>query len=298
MPSGSGAVRVGDALIAVGAHDALTAGLVEEFGFDIIWVSSFEVSSSRRLPDTNIVTYHEVAEVVRDISHGCRLPIYVDADNGYGSDECALRALYFFAEAGAAAVCFEDNVFPKRNSLYPDDRTLEDPDVFARRISRLAAAGSGAQIIARTEALVAGYGVEEAVRRLDKYVAAGADAVFAQVNKKHAAGLAELLSVLNGKFPVVIAPTVLPEVSAETFFSMGANVVIFANVLTRACVAAIERTLAALRKGGSLGDVAGDIASLDEIFRLTRGWAPDSHRSLAAVDGVPRSAVSPPVELA
>jgi phosphoenolpyruvate phosphomutase len=246
----------------------------------------------------NIVTYHEMANVVRDISQGCRLPIYVDADNGYGSDECALRALYFFAAAGATAVCVEDNAFPKRNSLYPDDRTLEDLDVFAQRISKLAAAGTGVQLIARTEALVAGYGAEEAVRRLDKYMTAGADAVFAQVNEKHAARLAELLARLNGKYPVVIAPTVLPDVTAEEFFSMGANVVIFANVVMRSCVTAVKRTLAALHKSGSLGEVAGEIASLAEIFRLTRDWGQDSQRSLRrglAVNRPAGLAVKPPV---
>ncbi len=288
-----GALRLDDALVAVGAHDALTAALVEESGFDIVWVSSFEVSSSRRLPDTNIVTYPEMAEIVQDIGLGCGLPIYVDADNGYGSDDCALRALCFFAGAGATAVCMEDNAFPKRDSLYPDNRALEDPEIFAERIAKLAAADTGVLLIARTEALVAGYGVDEAVRRLEHYASAGADALFVQVNREHSSQLPKVLAQVKGKLPMVIAPTVLPDLSAGEFFSMGANVVIFANVVTRSCIAAVARTLATLREAGSLRSVANEIVTLDEMFRLTRtgAWHPRQgvRRSRTAHYRPPRS---------
>src|SRR5262245_20554433 len=134
-------------LVGVGVQDALTASLVAQAGFDVAWVGSFEASTQRRLPDVNLITSTEMAGAVAAVRSGCRLPIIVDADNGYGSDEAALRALELFTAAGADAMCLEDNQFPKRNSLYSlKVRPLEEPKVFAERIRRLAEHGSPVKI--------------------------------------------------------------------------------------------------------------------------------------------------------
>jgi phosphoenolpyruvate phosphomutase len=264
-------------LVGVGAYDALTGALVEEAGFDIAWVGSFEVSTNRRLPDINVLTFSEMAGVVRAVRSSCGLPILVDGDNGYGSDECALRAIEMFAEAGAAAMCIEDNMFPKRNSLYNSrERQLEDPAVFCRRLEKLAHSGSQLTVIARTEALVAGQGPAEAVRRLRQYASAGADALFVQVNGEHRAQLPMVLDQVAGLLPVVLAPTAIPEPSVAEFHRMGANVVLFANVVSRTAIRAVTRMLAQLRDVRSLAGVADHVADLDEVFRLT-GALPWSH---------------------
>jgi phosphoenolpyruvate phosphomutase len=266
-------------LIGVGAHDALTAALVEDAGFDIAWVGSFEASARRRLPDVNVLTFTEMAETVRSVRAGCQLPIFVDGDNGYGSDECALRALELFADAGAAAMCIEDNAFPKYNSLYSlPGRRLEDPDVFARRLERLANHGTGVQLVARTEALVAGLGTDEALRRLKWYAQAGVDALFVQVDARHAAELPCVLSRIAGLLPVVVAPTALPQVPAAEFFRMGAAVMLFANVVSRAAILAVTTMLAQLRQTQSLAAVSDQIAGLDTVFQLTGAarWNPQS----------------------
>ncbi|MBQ1023938.1 isocitrate lyase/PEP mutase family protein [Micromonospora sp. C95] len=257
-------------LIGVGAHDALTASLVQRSGFDVAWVGSFEASTYRRMPDINVITSTEMADSVRAVRTGCDLPVFVDADNGYGTDDAAARALDQFAAAGADAMCLEDNAFPKRNSLYStQERALEDPEAFSRRLARLVGKKTGVRIIARTEALVAGLGPEEAVRRLDRYADTGVDGLFVQANTRHADQLGEVLDRTAGRIPIVLAPTALPEVAVDQFFDMGANVVIYANVVSRAAVRSVSRMLATLREARSLDSVTADISGLDEIFALT-----------------------------
>jgi phosphoenolpyruvate phosphomutase len=258
-------------LLGVGTCDPLTAGLIESMGFDLLWVGSFEASTARMIPDVNLITYTEVADSVRAVRARCALPIFVDGDNGYGSDECSVRALETFALAGADAFCIEDNAFPKRNSLYATpDRILERPDVFARRIKGLVSMNSGLQIIARTEALVAGSGADEAVDRLNRYRDAGADALFVQANARHFDLLPRVLDRIRGTLPIVLAPTAAPATPADAFFRMGANVVLFANVVSRTVVKAVTEMLTELRRSASLDAVGGHIADLDTVFRLTK----------------------------
>lgn len=264
-------------LIGVGAHDALTASLVQRSGFEVAWVGSFEASTYRRMPDINVITSTEMADAVRAVRSGCDLPVFVDADNGYGTDDAAVRALDQFAGAGADAMCLEDNAFPKRNSLYStQDRALEDAEAFSTRLARLVGRGTGVKIIARTEALVAGLGADEAVRRLDLYAEAGVDGVFVQANARHLEQLEEVLARAAGRIPIVLAPTSFPTISADKFFDMGANVVIYANVVSRAAVRSVTRMLTTLRDARSLESVMPDISALEEIFALTgaQKWNP------------------------
>src|SRR2546430_1988458 len=116
-------------VLGVGVHNAITASLVERAGFDVLWLSSLEVSTAKLLPDANVITFSEVAHTIREIRRATTLPIIVDADNGYGSDETAMRAAQEFRDAGATAICLEDNAFPKRGSFYTGvGRQLEDRD--------------------------------------------------------------------------------------------------------------------------------------------------------------------------
>jgi phosphoenolpyruvate phosphomutase len=258
-------VRVG-----VGVHNALTAMLAERAGYDVLWLGSLEVCSSLGLPDLNVVSARVMADVTRAVRAVSVLPIFVDADNGYGSDETALRALREFERAGATAMCIEDNAFPKCNSLLVGrDRALEDADVFARRIERLAEARSEIQIIARTEALVAGFGPEEADRRLTRYAEAGADALFAQANATSAAELPGVVTRAARLRPTVIAPTVLPHYLLDDWTRLGVDTVIFANVVVRNVAASVGTMLERLRRAGRVDEVAGGLMSLDDLFDLT-----------------------------
>ena len=262
----------GHPVLGVGVHNALTAGLVERAGFPVLWLSSLEVSTAKLLPDANVITFSEVSHILREIRRATTLPIIVDADNGYGSDETAMRAAQEFRDAGATAICLEDNAFPKRGSFYPGvERPLEDPDTFCRRIKKVRrVVGNRLDIIARTEGLVAGVGVRETLERAYAYWEAGADALFVQTNTTTTEDFKCVLGEIRSLAPIVTTPTALPELSAEQLHLMGADVIIFSNVVMRAIIKAVSAVLAALKIEQRLNGVLDQIAPLEEIFEITR----------------------------
>src|SRR5262245_40273356 len=105
-------------VLAAGAHDALSAKLAEEAGFDAIWASGFGISAVQAVPDANILTLTETLEAVRRIVHAVDIPVIADCDNGYGNAINVMRTAGEFERAGAAGICIEDNEFPKRCSFY------------------------------------------------------------------------------------------------------------------------------------------------------------------------------------
>jgi phosphoenolpyruvate phosphomutase len=255
--------------LGVGVHDALTARLAERSGFDVVWLGSLEVSARCGVPDANVLTMTEMAAVTAEVRAACRLPVYVDADNGYGDDLVAARAARLFEAAGADAVCLEDNVFPKRNSLLPGlDRPLVGPGEFAERLAVVCKSRTRMAVIGRTEALVAGLGVDAAVSRLRRYAEAGVDALFVQVNRDSRDLLRPTLEQLDGLLPVVLAPTALPDVPAERFGSWGAGTVLFANLVLRTMIAALPRTMAAVRERGVLAAAGAGAAGIGEALAL------------------------------
>lgn len=257
--------------LGVGVHNAVTAGLVERANFDVLWLSSLEVSTAKLLPDANLITLTEVASILREIHQTTTLPIIVDSDNGYGSDETAIRAAREFAFAGASAICIEDNAFPKRGSFYEGvNRHLEDTPTFCRRIEKVRRAVEGrAEVIARTEGLIAGLTIRETIARVQAYVEAGADALFIQTNRERAADFQTILSEVKMLAPIVITPTMLPETTASQFHAMGADVIIYSNVVMRTITRAVDQMLTDLRYKQFLAGVQHQIAPLADLFDLT-----------------------------
>jgi phosphoenolpyruvate phosphomutase len=263
-------------MVAVGAHDAMSARLIEARGFHAVWVSGFGVSAmAYGLPDLNLVTMTETLDVTRRIEGVVDLPVVVDCDNGYGGFGNVVRTVVEFDRAGVAAVCIEDNLFPKRNSLYGGEarRPLVPTDEQARRLR----AGKAAQeselfvLVARVEALIAGHGVTEALERAVAYADAGADAILIHSKDKT---LVELEAFLEGwratgiDVPLVAVPTLFPDYSAKQLKAKGFDLVILANHPMRASVQAMEDTLQTLAGDARAADVDGSIAEVDHVFQL------------------------------
>ena len=111
-------LRMPRVCLAAGAHDALSAKLAEEAGFDAIWASGFGISAVQAVPDANILTMTETLDAVRRMCDAVTIPVVADCDNGYGNAINVMRTASEFERAGAAGICIEDNVFPKRCSFY------------------------------------------------------------------------------------------------------------------------------------------------------------------------------------
>jgi phosphoenolpyruvate phosphomutase len=262
-------------LVTVGAHDAMSARLIEQHGFDAVWVSGFGVSTmTHALPDLNLVTMTEALAAAVRIDGATSLPVIADCDNGFGGHSNVVRTVREYERAGIAGICVEDNLFPKRNSLL-DSSVVRDLLPVAEQAGRIAAGveerdDNAFTIIARVEALIAGHGVDEACRRADAYVEAGADAILIHSRDK---SLAEIEAFLDqwtgaGSVPLVAVPTLFPSFTAERLSEMGFRMVIFANQAMRAAVSAMEDTLEALATHRRADAVDGDIAPLDHVFDL------------------------------
>src|SRR3954453_1523097 len=263
-------------VVAVGAHDAMSARLIERQGFDAVWVSGFGVSAmAHALPDLNIVTMTEMLQMSRTIAGSTDLPVVVDCDNGFGGFSNVVRTVVEFDRAGVAAVCIEDNLFPKRNSLYAGDarRELVGTEEQARRLRAAKAAQESPLfvLIARVEALIAGHGVGAAIERATAYAEAGADAILIHSTDRsltEITGFLEAWSRTGIDKPLVAVPTLFPDFTADELGAKGFSMVIFANQLMRASVQAMEDTLACLQAQGKPLAVDPHIARLDHVFAL------------------------------
>jgi phosphoenolpyruvate phosphomutase len=106
-------------VVMVGAHDAMSAKLIEAHGFDAVWVSGLGVSTmAHALPDLNLITMTEALDAAIRIDSATTLPVIADCDNGYGGLSNVVRTVREYERAGITGICIEDNLFPKRNSLY------------------------------------------------------------------------------------------------------------------------------------------------------------------------------------
>ena len=156
--------------VGVGVYDGLSALLAEKWHFDFMWVSSFCCSAAAGLPDAGLISPEDILNVVRCVNRCAPLPIVVDLDSGYGDAVKVCHVVEAMAGAGASALCIEDNPLSKRCSLYDGyDRALVSIEEHVARLRAaqvgITRAGSSCRLIARTEALVAGMGVDEALRR-------------------------------------------------------------------------------------------------------------------------------------
>jgi phosphoenolpyruvate phosphomutase len=258
-------------LLAAGAHDALSAKLAEQAGFDAIWASGFGISAVQAVPDANILTLTETLDAVRRIVDAVGIPVVADCDNGYGNAINVMRTVTEFERAGAAGLCIEDNDFPKRCSFYTGvRRDLVAVEEHARKIEAATAARTsrGFVVIARTEALIAGLGMEEALRRARAYAAAGADAVLVHSKAKDFAELREFAASWDGGVPLVAVPTTYPGVRAEELAAAGFRMAIFANQALRAAIVAMRDALGEIRRSGRAASVEDRIAPLDDVYAL------------------------------
>ncbi len=261
----------GPALV-LGAHDALSARLAQQAGFDAIWASGFGISATNALPDANILTMSETLEAVRRMSAAVSIPVIADCDNGFGNAINVMRTVTEYEQAGAAGLCIEDNIFPKRCSFYAGvQRELVPIDEHARKIQAATAARQNADfvIIARTEAFIAGWGKDEALRRARAYVEAGADAIL--IHSKAATfdeELRDFAASWDMPCPLVSVPTTYAEITAHDLAAAGFQFVIFANQTLRAAVTGMRSALATLKREGRPAAVDEQIVTLPEIYDL------------------------------
>lgn len=253
------------------AHNGLSARIVEEAGFQGIWGSGLALSAQFGVRDSNEASWTQVLEMLEFMADATRIPILLDGDTGYGNFNNVRRLVTKLEQRGVAGVCIEDKLFPKTNSLIDGAKhALADIDEFAGRIK----AGKDAQrddqfvIVARIEALIAGRGLTEALRRAEAYRDAGADAILIHSASSSAEEIVAFMERWDRSLPVVIVPTRYWRTPTDVFRTAGVSVAVWANHMLRASIPSMQEVARTIAREESLFGVEDRIAPVAEVFRL------------------------------
>lgn len=254
------------------AHNGLSAKIAEEAGFEGIWGSGLSISAALGVRDNNEASWTQVMEVVEFMADATTVPILLDGDTGYGNFNSARRLVTKLEQRGIAGVCIEDKLFPKTNSFIRGTaQPLADMFEHAGKIRAMKEAQRDEDfvVVARVEALIAGHGLEEALKRGEEYRKAGADAVLIHSSKKNAAEILAFSKEWGDRLPLVIVPTKYYTTPTDVFREAGnIKIVIWANHLMRSALATMQATAKQIFQDQSLMNVEEKVAPLADVFRL------------------------------
>lgn len=253
----------------IGVHDALSARLAMQAGFDGVWVSSLCFSVATGRCDRDEITWTELADVSELISESIDIPVLVDGTDGCGDVNLARLLARRIAARGIAGLSLEDKATPRSNSLTGHIRLL-DTAAFARKLLACrAAVDDDFILIARTDALIAGESITSAIDRASAYASAGADAVIVHSRLESADEIAGFMEKWSGKCPVLAIPTTYASTPATELDGLGLAAVIWANQLMRASMHAMHNAAHAIKSGSEDARVAGGELSLNRLLRLS-----------------------------
>lgn len=268
------ALSGGAPLQAMATHSPLSAKLAEEAGFDALWASGFELSALYGLADVSLITMTQHIEMLRAVARTSALPIIADIDTGFGNAVNVAHAVTEYERAGAAAVVIEDKSFPKMTSLVAGGRQeLLRIEEFQGKIEAACASRSTEDfcVIARVEALIAGLGQTEALKRAQAYCKAGADMILIHSKQKTPDEIEAFIAAWDGLVPLVLVPTAYPRMTVDRIAATGkVGIVIWGNHAIRASVAAMQEVFAQILADGGIHTVENRIAPVAEVFRLQR----------------------------
>jgi phosphoenolpyruvate phosphomutase len=262
-----------NASVLIGVHNALGAKIAEESGADGLWISSFEVHAAARLPDADILGTQDYVTIVQQIVDRVQIPVLVDGNAGGGNAINTIRLVREFEKAGAQGMCIEDNPFPKRCSFYDGmQEELERSSTFAGKVNAAIEKRLDKDfvIVARTEALNKGLGLDVALERSKDYVAAGAEAVLIHHKGADPEPVLEFAErwYANETVPLVCVPTTYNEVTYDQLSDAGFKLIIFANYGVRSIVKSLRETFGTIMENRRLADADGLVVEMDDVFEL------------------------------
>ena len=260
-------------LKVMGAFDSMSAKLVEINGFDAIWAGSFAISATHALPDASILTMTEFLNVSSNIVQSCKIPVIADCDTGYGGPSNVSHTVKKFELAGVAAICIEDKTFPKQNSLLKNgkQKLISEKEFVAKILAaKEAKSNKNFMIIARTEALIAELGMNEALQRATAYQNAGADAILIHSKKETPDEIFEFSESWKGKIPLVVVPTTYPTVGIDELIKNKFKMTIYANQTLRVAYSAMNNMLREMKDCERISDIKQEMSSMEDIFELQK----------------------------
>jgi 2-methylisocitrate lyase-like PEP mutase family enzyme len=254
----------GDSLLVVpGAYDAITARLVEQAGFEAVYMTGAGTSMARGFPDFGLLTMSEMVENAGTMARSVRIPLISDADTGYGNELNVTRTVREFEGRGIAAIHIEDQVSPKRCG-HLDGKEVVRLDDFVVKIRAAVAARISKDflIIARTDARAV-EGLDSAVERMNAALAAGADVAFVEAPQS-LQEVADIPGLVRGPCLLNVVPNGrTPPFPMSAVEKMGYRIAILPGITLAATITAGDAALAALRTTGSPPETT---MSPDEVF--------------------------------
>ena len=243
--------------------------------FDFFWESSLTDSASKGLPDIEMISFDSRLKTISEIFEVTNKPMIMDGDTG-GDIHHFEYLIPRLEKIGVSAIIIEDKIFPKRNSLEGGvSQAQEDPEKFSTKIR----AGKNIQIsedfmiIARIESLIAGKTVEDALKRAECYLQAGADGIMIHSKSKDPSEILEfankyqnLCDKLNLKKPLIVVPTTYNSIYESELVNNGISVVIYANHMLRSAYKAMEEVGKIILKNERSFEAEPYISPLKQIF--------------------------------
>ncbi len=254
---------------SLGAHDVFTALLIEQMGFETVFVGGFGASASALgLPDLGLLTVSEMAQVVRRMTARLSIPLVADGDTGHGDLHNVQRTVELFEQAGAAAIILEDQVTPKRCGHFADKQIIPAEEMVLK-IKAAVRAKSDPElvIIARTDARQM-RGPEEAIERANRYGQAGADVLFIEAPQS----VAELEAIPHRvDYPLlvnVLTGGVTPILALAELEQLGYKLAVYPVESLMICAQALRRLGQALQTTGRVDHLSPEMVSFTEVKQI------------------------------
>jgi methylisocitrate lyase len=253
-------IQSDELLVVPGVFDALTARIVESIGFDAVYLGGYATGASIGATEP-MTTLTEMCQKTEQISRATELPLIVDGGAGFGNPAHTYRSIREFINSGAAGVHIEDQVYPKRLHYFQGIKRIIGTEEMVEKIQAAdqarREADDGLVLIARTDAARGqrreehGESIEDAVTRLNEYLAAGADVGMAFPTDEDE--LEYAVDNVEGPFMGLIAENRNPRPTTDTLAKMGCDIIIYGLTPTFISAQKIRETYTNLLENGTTG---------------------------------------------
>ena len=254
---------------SLGAHDVFTALIVEQAGFETVFIGGFGTSASMLgLPDLNFLTLSEMADAVRRMAARVSIPVIADGDTGHGDLHNVQRTVEMFESAGASAILLEDQVMPKRCGHFGDKQVIPTEEMVLKiKAAVRAKSDPNFVIFARTDARQMN-GLDDAIDRINRCCEAGADIAFIEAPES----LAELETIPKRvKYPLfvnMLTGGVTPILSVKELEQLGYKIVVCPIESLMVCARAMRELCDAWKSTGRVDQLATQAMSFAEVKKL------------------------------
>ena len=255
--------------VMVGAYDALSARLIERAGFDLTFVHDYGVSASLLgMPDMGLVTLTEMTDILEKVVKAVNIPVIGDGGCGFGNPLNTYRTVREYESIGVAGVNLEDQVYPKRCGHLAGKQVVEPSEMVEKIRAAVDARKDPDFVITARVDSIAIHGLDDAIKRANTYVEAGADMIFVEAPTTEAdiqriinetKGPSWINMVEGGKTPLVPIPKLQ---------QMGAALVDYGPLVLFAAAGGVERALQALKRDGTTANHLKELMLFNEINEL------------------------------